>query len=519
MSRYQLARRSFLHAIGASTGLYALLRTMERRAEGAATSPKRLVVIHRPVGTVYPVWHCPGSGTNFTLSDLVSPFAAVKNNMIVLQSANPVGSDGGIVIAPGDTGAHERGMVALMTSVMPNAVRAVPDAAGDPYANGPSFDQIFLKRGAALQGTPIPSLQLSCDDRVDTLQVSVRRMSYQYDEGTEDAKGVLCHPPLMPYLVPLDAYTRVFGTQMPGGMTTSNVAALQQARAIKKSVLDHNLRELARLRTLAPASEKSHLDAHEAAIRDLEMQLDAAPPDAVACGLAMPPQKTDPKNNLTNPNGTPNDMLNASNGADNDLHALIGKLHFAVLLAALKCDLTRVVTFQWSPGTNHVSFGKFWPSDATKVLEHHPVSHTLGDPDIFQTDPTKRIDQAGYLINVDRFYSQNTAAFIIALANTVDVYGANLLDQTIVPYVSEVARATHAFNPMPILLFGGAGTGFKGGQVMSFPESAKRSTTDMWLSIAAALGMTQDSLKTEKFLANAGRITSPPPAPIAGLFA
>jgi hypothetical protein len=405
-----------------------------------------------------------------------------------------------------------------MTGVMPTANRDVPDAAGDPYANGPSFDQVFLKRAIALQGTPIPSLQVSCDDRVDTLQVSVRRLSYQYDEGTEDAKGVLCHPPLMPYLVPLDLYTRVFGTQMAGGTTTSNVAALAQARAVKKSVLDHNLRELARLRTLAPASEMAHLDAHEAAIRDLEKQLDAAPADAVACGLAMPPQKTDAKNNLTN-NGQPNDGLNMSNGADNDLHALIGKLHFSVLTAALKCDLTRVVTFQWSPGTNHVSFGKFWPSDASKVLEHHPVSHTLGDPDILQTDATKRIDQCGYLINVDRFYSQNTAAFINTLATTTDVYGANLLEQTIVPYVSEVARATHGFNPMPILLFGGGGTGFKGGQVMSFPENGKRSTTDIWLSIAAALGLTQDTLKTEKFLANAGRVTSPPPAPIAGLFA
>ncbi len=190
-----------------------------------------------------------------------------------------------------------------------------------------------------------------------------------------------------------------------------------------------------------------------------------------------------------------------------------------MLTAALKCDLTRVVSFQWSPGTNHVSFGKFWPSDPSKVLEHHPVSHTLGDNDIFQMDPSKRIDQAGYLISVDRFYSENTAAFINGLAATTDVYGANLLEQTIVPYVSEVARATHAFNPMPILLFGGKGTGFKGGQVISFPENAKRSTTDMWLSIAGALGLTQDTLKTEKFLANAGRITSPPAAAIPGLFA
>src|SRR4029077_18055082 len=92
--------------------------------------------------------------------------------------------------------------------------------------------------------------------------------------------------PMRPTLRPLELYTRVFGTVMPGGTTD----ALAKPRAPKRSVLDFSLRELARIRTPAPASQKTVLDAHEAAIRDLEKELDGqGSVTAAGCGIAMPP--------------------------------------------------------------------------------------------------------------------------------------------------------------------------------------------------------------------------------------
>lgn len=40
-------------------------------------------------------------------------------------------------------------------------------------------------------------------------------------------------------------------------------------------------------------------------------------------------------------------------------------------------DLTRVGTFQWAPGTNHVSFGGLWPPDlmASANELQHPVEY------------------------------------------------------------------------------------------------------------------------------------------------
>lgn len=65
-------------------------------------------------------------------------------------------------------------------------------------------------------------------------------------------------------------------------------------------------------------------------------------------------------------------------------HERIGRLHFSVVKAAFRCDLTRVVTFQWSPGTNHVSFGGMWDPGPALFRVHHRVSRSSMD------DPTFR---------------------------------------------------------------------------------------------------------------------------------
>lgn len=52
-----------------------------------------------------------------------------------------------------------------------------------------------------------------------------------------------------------------------------------------------------------------------------------------------------------------------------------GELHFAVIKAAFRCDLTRVATFQWAPGTSHFSFAGMWPADPNVIKVHHTISH------------------------------------------------------------------------------------------------------------------------------------------------
>jgi hypothetical protein len=441
---------------GCAAAVAFWLRRSEAFAQGAPT-PKRLLIIHHPVGTVRNNWVCQGTETSFTLSRILAPFEPVKKRMVVL--------DGMDIIAPGVGGGHEQGTVTVMTGV--RTTELYPGNGGDdPKAAGPSIDQRLLKGSTSLQGTPIASLQVSCDDRVDVGEISTRRLSYS---------GVAA--PLEPYLVPHLTYQRVFGTMMAGAPAAS-ADALAKARMLKKSVLDFGLRDLAKLRELAPSSERERLDAHEAAIRELEQAFDASPMSARNCGITMSPPELKPfLDGAGNRIGNGNYSTTDSRMGEQTTHEMIGKLHFEVIKAAFTCDLTRVVTFQWSPGTNHVAFAGFYPPDMNAVKMHHPLSHEFNNPDAPE-----------FLTRIDTWYSERTSAFLQALEATKDAAGVSLLENTLVPYVTEVARADHSFNNAPFVVFGGAGVRLKQGGLLK-KYNPKRTVNDMWLACAQMLDM------------------------------
>jgi hypothetical protein len=452
---YQTTRRNFL-ASGVGAGLCFWLRGAEAFAQGAG-SPKRLLVIHHAVGTVRSAWTCQGQEQDFTLSPILAPFEPLKDQLVVL--------DGIDIVAPGVGGGHEQGTVTVMTGL--RTTELYPGNGGDdPKAAGPSIDQRLLAASKSLQGAPIASLQVSCDDRVDVGEVSTRRLSYA---------GAAA--PLEPYLVPHLTYQRVFGSLMPG-QSGAGLDQLARARRLKKSVLDFSLSDLRKLRALAPRSEYERLDAHESAVREIETELEGGTSDPERCGLAQAPPTLEPF--LDSAGNRIGNGVYSKTGAeqrDDEKHARIGQLHFDVIRAAFRCDLTRVVTFQWSPGTNHVSFQGMYPGEPSSIKMHHPVSHEFNDAKATE-----------FLIKVDTWYSERTSALLQTLRDTPDLAGGTLLDNTLVPYVTEVARADHSFDDAPFLLFGGPGVRLQTGRLKRY--SPRRPVNDMWLACAEALDVT-----------------------------
>ena len=65
---------------------------------------------------------------------------------------------------------------------------------------------------------------------------------------------------------------------------------------------------------------------------------------------------------------------------DAPILAAVGKAHLAVLKAAFICDLVRVGTLQWAPGTNHVGFALLPRHDASRY-QHHPHEPPIGTPE------------------------------------------------------------------------------------------------------------------------------------------
>ena len=255
---------NFISGLGAALGLHAFLQRMELAEAQGLPAPQRVLFIQRPVGTVAQNWFPDGSGSNYTPSRILMPFAPLRDRTIVFEDLR-LPSNGSV------GGGHERGTVLMLTGT--RTTRLYPGNGGDdPIAEGPSFDQLLQRGAPGLQGTAIASLQVSCDSRADTPEVSTRNMAYSGAQA-----------PLKPYYQPLDAYTRVFGTLLPGGVTPDSVAALTRARLAQKSVLDFARKDLSRLQQLAPASQRSQLELHAAAIRAANSLLNKAPAENCPC--------------------------------------------------------------------------------------------------------------------------------------------------------------------------------------------------------------------------------------------
>jgi hypothetical protein len=484
MKSYRLARRSFLSAIGGAVGLRALLGNIEAHAQGMPP-PRRLLIMHHPVGTYRAAWLCQGSGTNFTLSRILEPFAGVQSDMIVLDRLS--------IEQTGPGGGHEKGTVVMMTGAPTRYTRSGQPETDDAAADGPSIDQLLLSKSPELQAAAIDSLQVSCDDRIDAEELSTRRLSYSMNRIP--VSGVQGNgeqnEPLAPELSPLRLHTRLFGGMIPGG---GNEEIVARALASQKSVLDFSLREVKRLRTLAPASAGVMIDAHEAAIAAAEAEITIDTPEG--CMVPMPPPDIAGQEDDGEFKGPADYDDPETTTADDQIHEQVGLAHLALIKAAFVCDLTRVVTFQWSPGTNHVSFAGLHPDNPNAILMHHPVSHRIGQSALMGSNPISTNPDIEFLCQVEIWYNRRVANFLAELKLAQDLYGNNLLDHTVLPYVTEVAQATHQHSPVPTLLFGGRALGFRGGRFVT----ADGAHNDMWLTVAASLGVSLEQLQGEAIL-------------------
>jgi hypothetical protein len=254
---------------------------------------------------------------------------------------------------------------------------------------------------------------------------------------------------------------------------------------------------------LAPGSEAPKIDRHAQAIRNAEMQLDELIKNGgmstSTCTAPMQPDKS-----LTGKMGNDKYSSNVSTD-DAPTHKLVAEAHGAVILAAFQCDLIRVASFQFSPGTNHVSFKGLWPNDPNRIAMHHPVSHEGGflggastaDPATLGTDDRNRYE---FLSACQVWYNTRMAELLTKFKEAKDAFGNSLLDFTVVPFITEVAQSNHSRSPKPAFLFGGSKLGLKHGSFQNFAQT--RPQVDLYLTCAQALLKNADpksGLANERF--------------------
>ena len=491
MKSYRFARRSFFAAVGGAFGLHAILRNMEAVAQGAPPPP-RFLMTHFPVGTLRVRFLPTGMGSSYVASPIIQPFedAGLREDMTVFY-----GFSDGHLNCPGG-GGHEAGTPFTTTACGAPGTRQNGGEGDDGVGGGPSFDQVFLKNVPELAREGVGYVNAICDARVDSNETSTQCLSYSYTTrsiaSAVPGGNINEYTPLLPQLSPAQLYAGLFSSFMPGGPTDANQEAALRALRLRKSVLDYSLTELDELGRLAPAAERPKIDLHAEAIRKVEMQLASQIESGeIGGGSCMPPEA--PSTELTGGKGN-SQYLESVNTDDSETHQAVAEAHSAVILAAFQCDLLRVATFQFSPGTNHVSFKGMWPSDPNRIAMHHPVSHAGAfHDDASDADPSGLAaadkDRYEFLTNVQIWYNRRLADFLVKLKQAEDGYGGNLLDTTVVPYVTEVAQSNHARNPKPAYLFGGSKLGLKHGTFQQFQE---RPQVDLFLTCAQALLQTDD---------------------------
>jgi hypothetical protein len=490
MKSYRFARRSFLAAVGGSFGLHTLLRSMEASAAGEGP-PARFLLMNWPCGSVKYQYVPTGTGAAYTASStrgepgyIISPFATpeLKPHTHILIGFNMSGLN-----CPGG-GAHEAGTPFSTTGASGPGTRKNGGETDDGCAGGPSWDQILMKNVPALQTKGRGYYNVICDSRVDSYETSTRCLSYSHTKqmiaGASGGAMISENTPLRPTLSPITAYNDLFKDFMPGGgagMTDQSALRLLKQR---KSVLDHSLRELERLKTLAPANERSKIDAHAEVIRKLETQLsDQINNGGAGAQCEVPTAPAMNLNGLNSDQTSYGDATAAKDDAPN--HAAVGAAHSSIIRAAFACDIIRVATFEWSPGTNHVSFAGADPNSPNTIYMHHPLSHRKLVSSFYQGNaPTTDRYIWDAMAYVQHWYFTETAKFVMGFLNQkdpLDPAGGSLLDRTVITAVSEVGNPSHDRNDASALIIGGSKLGMQPG---GFQNLGNTHHNRIWASAA-----------------------------------
>jgi hypothetical protein len=429
MRDWHQSRRDLLKRLGVGAACLPLLRA--HRGWGAPAPRKRLVVIEMVHGYRQAFWKpAPGPLAGRTLPDTISAFDPVRDAMIFLPDLTNPGA-----------GTNGRYLYGVMFYGMPG----VPTGSSYKEPDGPTLDQVVAK-GVPAQGGRA-SLHLGVQlDRVPRASVAPGA-NFCFWSGA----GQPIHPQGDPVVVYADVMA---------GPGAPDPTAVRRLIARRKSILDYVGSNLDEFRARSGTEDRAVIDAHMESIRDLERQLAAAPQTAL-CAPTKPP------------------AIDVAAAAS---YASILEAHLRLMVVALACGVTNVVTLQTSDVLGlAIDFGSFVPGIPAKStsgfktpwrnwadLAHNPVQGGVDHKKI-----------------VDRWFCERFAEALVQMRQ-LDEGGSTLLDNTVVVIGNNMQEgANHDAQKVPWMLAGG-GSFLKTGNC---PNSAGQSTASVMAGVCDALGV------------------------------
>jgi len=392
-----LSRRTLLRATGVAVAL-PVLEIMHgpfaRAADGEA--PCRLITFFVPNGLPLEFFTPPEEGMAWTTTPLLEPLAAHRDALTIVSG----------IMGVGGPDSHAAGICAFSTGQLCTPLGAA----------GPSIEQV----AAAQAGTDTPFSSLAV-----AVQDSGQWSSNGYSSACfVNGAWLATETPLPADRDPTLFFQRLFGDGTPA-------AALEAERraAYRHSVLDAVQDDLARLQPKLGAADRTRLQAHLDAVRELEQRID------IVVDCEVPPAPTD----------LPVEIWQS--GYYRRAH-----LQIDLLAMAIQCGLTNYASFMLTDGA-----GTGGP-DLELGLEghHHELAHA-GEREQMRAFSTVHMQAFARLL--DR----------LAAAGEGD---GSVLDRSLVVLGTELGDGTgHTPNDLPFVLAGAAGGALAPGRHVRFQDA------------------------------------------------
>jgi hypothetical protein len=372
-------------------------------AATAAAPKTRLGCIYIPHGATMDKWTPKGEGTAFEFSETLQPLAPFRDRINVISDLAhaPVAPWSGE-----DTGGAENHVRAAAVFLS----GAHPVKKNEAHV-GITIDQVAARHVG--QDTPLPSIEMSMEPL--NLTCGDAGFTCAYRNTLSWASAAL---PLPMENNPQIVFERLFGDG-------STDAQRQERRQQSRSLLDSILQEVPSLQKDLPAGDKRRLNDYLEEVREIERrvrQVDAQ----LSRNLNLPDA----------PVGIP---------AAFEDHL---KLMFDLQVLAYKSEITRISTLMLARENSNAVY----PAAGVREGFHNASHHS---------NERKNMDQFAV---INQYHVKMLAYFLERLRATPDGDGT-LLDHSMILYGSSLSDGNeHNFDPLPIVLAGGASGRLHGGR-------------------------------------------------------
>ncbi len=426
-ARAPYSRRAFLGGGAAVITLPFLESIAGKQAHAVTSNPTRCVFYYVPNGMMMGDWIPNQTGANYDLPRILQPLAPIQDQVMVLS--NVANRPANVPVA----GDHARGTGSFLTCA------TVELTSGDDIYNGTSIDQVAAQAMGNL--TLFPSLELGTEGGAPVGDC---------DSGYSCAysRNISWSSPTTPMAKITDP-ALVFDRLFAGFDQSMTEEERDRRKRWRTSILDNVLGEANSLEGRLSRSDRSKLDEFMTGVRDLEQRLSSG-----LGGECLPGDR-------------PLDGLDFASEVRsmNDL-----------MVKAMECDLTRVITFMMENAGSNRAFDFLGVQGA-----HHEISHHQGD---YSTTED--------LVTIGTWEVEQYANLVEQMAGITEANGATMLDNSLVYFSSEIADGdSHAHTNLPVLLAGRGGGTVNTGRHLAMPS--EEPMANLFLAMIETLGVLEPS--------------------------